>query len=128
MRIDNRKGYKLNEIQLSNLKSLLYSALILELALIFSMPAAAQRITGTLRKQILDPSNAAMPDAQVTATNQKTDISMKITTTSTGTYSFPSLIPNMYKINIEAKDFKNFLKSEITITTNQNNVANANIN
>ncbi len=125
MRIDSRKGYELNGVQLSSLKSLLYSALVLGLALIFSMPAAAQRITGTLRGQILDPSGAAVPDAQVTATNQETGVSVKITTTSAGTYSFPSLIPGVYKVSVEAKGFKNFLKSEISVAANQDNVADA---
>src|SRR6266853_812641 len=127
MRIDRRKGYELNGIQLSSLRSLLYSALVLGLALIFSMPAAAQRITGTLRGQILDPSGAAVPDAQVTATNQETGVSVKITTTSAGTYSFPSLIPGNYKIGVEAKGFKNFLKTEISVIANQDNVADAHL-
>src|SRR5882724_4085800 len=125
MRIDRQKGHERNGIQLSSLRSLLYSALVLGLALIFSMPAAAQRITGTLRGQILDPSGAAVPDAQVTATNQETGVSVKITTTSAGTYSFPSLIPGVYKVSVEAKGFKNFLKSEISVAANQDNVADA---
>src|SRR6266851_3291116 len=127
MRIDSRKGYELNGIQLSSLKSLLYSALVLGLALIFSMPTLAQRTTGTLRGQLLDPSGAAVPDAQVTATNQETGVSVKITTTSAGTYSFPSLIPGNYKIGVEAKGFKNFLKTEISVIANQDNVADAHL-
>jgi hypothetical protein len=99
--------------------------LILGLALIFSMPTAAQRLTGTLSGQILDPSGAAVPDAQVTATNQETGVSVKITTTSAGTYSFPSLIPGLYKVSVEAKGFKNFLKTEISVVANQDNVADA---
>src|SRR5947209_17696148 len=125
MRIDSRKGYELNGIQLSSLKSLLYSALVLGLALIFSMPAAAQRITGTLRGQILDPSGAAVPDAKVTATNQETAVSVKIATTSAGTYSFPSLIPGLYNIEVAAKGFKNLVKTEINVLANQDNVADA---
>src|SRR6267154_1091172 len=125
MRIDRHKGHERNGIQLSSLKSLLYSALVLGLALIFSMPAAAQRITGTLRGQVLDPSGAAVPDAQVTATNQETGVSVKVTTTSAGTYSFPSLIPGTYKVEVEAKGFKNFLKTEVGVIANQDNVADA---
>src|SRR5258707_14730427 len=82
------------------------------LALVSSMPTAAQRITGTLRGQVLDPSGAAVPDAQVTATNQETGVSVKVTTTSAGTCSFPRLIPGTYKVKVKTKSFKNFLKSE----------------
>ncbi len=125
MKFDRRTGCELDGCRLGTLRSLLYSVLVLGLALIFSMPAAAQRITGTLRGQILDPSGAAVPDAQVTATNQETGVSVKITTTSAGTYSFPSLIPGIYKVSVEAKGFKNFLKSEISVIANQDNVADA---
>src|SRR5437879_593271 len=127
MRIDSRKGYELNGVQLSSLKSLLYSALVLGLALIFSMPAAAQRITGTLRGQVFDPTGAAVPDAQVTAMNQETGVSVRITTTSAGTYSFPSLIPGLYKVEVEAKGFKSFLKTDVSVIANQDNVADAHV-
>src|SRR5882762_10797680 len=108
-----RKG--LCGLGLSSGRGSFYSTLVLGLALIFSMPVAAQRITGTLRGQILDPSGAAVPDAQVTATNQETGVLVKITTTSAGTYSFPSLIPGVYKVEVEAKGFKNFLKTGVKI-------------
>ncbi len=110
---------------LNSARGLSYSTLVLGLALIFSMPVAAQRITGTLRGQILDPSGAAVPDAKVTATNQETAVSVKIATTSAGTYSFPSLIPGLYKIEVEAKGFKNLVKTEINVLANQDNVADA---
>src|SRR5260370_28868066 len=112
---------------LSSARGLFYSTLVLGLGLIFAMPVAAQRITGTLRGQVLDPSGAAVPDAQVTATNQETGVSVKITTTSAGTYSFPSLIPGVYKVEVEAKGFKNFLKTEVSVLANQDNVADARI-
>jgi Carboxypeptidase regulatory-like domain len=101
--------------------------LIMGLALVFSVSTSAQRTTGTLRGQVLDPSGAAVPDAQITATNQDTGVSVKITTTSAGTYSFPSLIPGTYKVSVEAKGFKNFLKTEISVIANQDNVADAHL-
>jgi len=127
MKFDLRIGRRLFGLGLSSARGLFYSTLVLGLALIFSMPVAAQRITGTLRGQVLDPSGAAVPDAQVTATNQETGVSVKITTTSAGTYSFPSLIPGVYKVEVEAKGFKNFLKTEVSVLANQDNVADARI-
>src|SRR6267143_6597906 len=99
--------------------------LIAALVLVVPIPAAAQRITGTLRGQVFDPTGAAVPNVQVTATNQETGVSVKITTTSAGTYSFPSLIPGLYKVEVEAKGFKNFLKTGIGVIANQDNVADA---
>jgi hypothetical protein len=127
MKFDLQIGKGLCGLGLSSARGFFYSALVLGLALIFSMPVAAQRITGTLRGQILDPSGAAVPDAQVTATNQETGVSVKITTTSAGTYSFPSLIPGVYKVEVEAKGFKNFLKTGVSVVANQDNVADARV-
>ena len=93
MKFERRVHDGLSGFGLSSVRGLLYSALILGLALVFSMPMAAQRITGTLRGQVLDPSGAAVPDAQVTATNQETAVLLKVATTSAGTHSLPTLLP-----------------------------------
>src|SRR5256885_1052706 len=127
MKFDRRVHDGLSGFGLSSVRGLLYSALILGLALVLSMPMAAQRITGTLRGQVLDPSGAAVPDAQVTATNQETGVSVKITATSAGTYSFPSLIPGLYKVEVEAKGFKSFVKTDVNVIANQDNVADAHV-
>src|SRR5712671_22603 len=105
------------------LTSSLLVVLIAVLVLVAPIPAAAQRITGTLRGQVFDPTGAAVPNSQVTATNQETGVSVKITTTSAGTYSFPSLIPGLYKVSVEAKGFKNFVATDISVIANQDNVA-----
>ena len=109
------------------LTSTLLVALIAALVLVVPIPAAAQRITGTLRGQVFDPTGAAVPNAQVTATNQETGVSVKITTTSAGTYSFPSLIPGLYKVSVEAKGFKNFVATDISVIANQDNVADTHL-
>src|SRR5437660_9777770 len=127
MKFDRRVHDGLSGFGLSSVRGLLYSALILGLALVFSMPTAAQRITGTLRGQVLDPSGAAVPDAQVTATNQDTGVSAKVATTSAGTYSLPTLLPGLYKITVEAKGFKSFVKKDVSVIANQDNVADAQV-
>src|SRR6266849_4209491 len=109
------------------LTSSLLVVLIAVLVLVAPIPAAAQRITGTLRGQVFDPTGAAVPNAQVTATNQETGVSVKITTTSAGTYSFPSLIPGLYRVGVEAKGFKNFLATDIAVIANQDNVADTHL-
>jgi hypothetical protein len=88
-------------------------------------PAFAQSTTGTLRGQVLDPSGAAVPDAKVTITNQETNVSVTITTTSAGTYQVPSLIPGLYRVAIEASGFKGLSLTNVNVLSNQDNVADA---
>src|SRR5246127_2856161 len=96
------------------------------LLLLLSVPiASAQRTTGTLRGQILDPSGATVANAQVTATNQDTGVSVKISATSAGTYNFPSLIPGRYSVAVEAPGFKKMVQKDIPVLADQDNVADA---
>jgi hypothetical protein len=88
-------------------------------------PMNAQKTTGTLRGQVLDPQDAAVPDAEVTVTNQETGVALKVITTSAGAYTLPSLLPGLYRVSIEAKGFKGFVKRDITVLANQDNVADA---
>src|SRR6266436_3804119 len=74
MKFDRRVHDGLSGFGLSSVRGLLYSALILGLALVFSLP---------------------------------------------------SLIPGTYKVEVEAKGFKNFLKTEVSVIANQDNVADA---
>src|SRR5215467_9403961 len=62
--------------------------------------------TSTIRGTITDSSGAAVPGATVTITNLQTNLSRKLTTGSAGGYSFESIPPGDYKVEIEAKGFK----------------------
>ena len=93
--------------------------------LLFSISTYAQRNTGTLRGQVLDPTSAVVPNAQVTATNVETGVSTKITTTSAGTYSFPSILPGKYTVTVEAGGFKKYVKTDVPVLADQDNVADA---
>ena len=96
--------------------------------LLFSVsPALAQRTTGTLRGQVLDPAGATVAGAEVTATNQETLVSVKASTTSAGTYNFPSLIPGRYLVTIEVTGFRKYVEKDVRVLADQDNVANAKI-
>lgn len=105
----------------------IWLAMGLVLTLAFSIATLGQGTTGTLRGQVLDPSGAVVPDAQVTITNQQTGVVTKATTSSAGTYNVPSLLPGLYRVLIEAKGFKNFAKTDVNVIANQDNEANAKI-
>src|SRR6476661_2353288 len=62
--------------------------------------------TSTIRGTITDSSGAALPGATVTITNLQTNLSRTLTTGSAGTYSFESIPPGEYKVEVEAKVFR----------------------
>jgi hypothetical protein len=99
--------------------------LIAVLVLVLPLPSAAQRTTGTLRGQVLDPAGAVVANAQVTTTNIQTGVSTKSVTTTAGTYDFPSLLPGRYAVTVEAQGFKKYVKSDVPVLADQDNVADA---
>src|SRR5947209_6704047 len=113
--------------QVNGRSSVVLALLVTATALLFSASAFAQRTTGTLRGQVLDPAGAVVPNAEVTVTNQETGVSVKVATTSAGTYSLPTLLPGLYKITVEAKGFKSFVKKDVSVIANQDNVADAQV-
>jgi hypothetical protein len=90
-----------------------------------STGAFAQRTTGTLRGQVLDPQGAVVTDARVTVMNQDTGVAQSLTTSSAGTYNLPSVLPGSYTVTVEAKAFKRFVRKNVTVLADQDNVADA---
>ena len=68
-----------------------YFAISVFIAVLFSISAYAQRLDGTLRGKVVDPSAALIPGAEITASNQETGVQQTTKTTSTGEYVFPQL-------------------------------------
>src|SRR5437879_12350076 len=127
MNCERATGSEWQRSGLTCFRSLIFVLLAAALALAFSGSTLAQGTTGTLRGQVLDPAGAVVPNAEVTVTNQETGVSVKVTTTSAGTYALPSLIPGVYKISVEAKGFKSFVKKDVSVIAKQDNVADAQV-
>jgi len=81
--------------------------------------ALAQRLDGTLRGTVLDPSGAVVVNAKVTATNEATGVVSTTNTTSAGTYVFPNLLPGMYTVVVEAQGFQAYTRKNVTVNANQ---------
>jgi len=97
-----------------------FLALIL-LSALFSMavPGFAQSLTGTLRGDVLDQQGKVVPEATVTATNDTTNLSTTTKTSSSGTYTFASLLIGTYKVKVEANGFASYLRTGITVSSSQ---------
>jgi hypothetical protein len=90
------------------------------LALLVAVPAYAQKITGTIRGAVTDPTGAIIQGAKVTVKNEDTGLTRSGTTTSAGIYSFAELPVGSYRVEVEHPGFKSEVRSKITL-----NVADA---
>ena len=95
------------------------------LALFCSGLAVAQRTTGTLRGQVIDPAGAVIGSADVTAINEATGVSQKTASSAAGTYNFPTMLPGSYTVTVDIKGFKRYIKKDVTVLADQDNVADA---
>src|ERR1700731_1226361 len=107
------------------MRRLIQVALLACLFMLGANVACAQRVTGTLRGQILDPAGSSVANARVTATNEDTGVSITMTTTSAGTYIFPSVLPGKYTVTVETAGFKKLVRSGVVVQADQDNVADA---
>jgi hypothetical protein len=103
------------------------SRFVLTLVMVFAIavPAFAQRTTGTLRGIVQDPQTAVIAGATVTATNDATNVSNNTVTTSAGTFDFPSVLPGIYTVKVEAKGFRTTTRKVNVISNQVNDVTMA---
>lgn len=65
----------------------------------------AQTVTGTILGNVADASGAAVPNAEVTVTNQDTGVARSVTSTADGIYNMPSLLAGKYMVEAKAQGF-----------------------
>jgi outer membrane receptor protein involved in Fe transport len=84
-------------------------------------PEAAwpQENTATFYGTVTDPSGAVIPGATVRLTEQDTHAVITKTTNSSGDFSFTFVPVGTYTLTIEAKNFKTYVTSGITLTAGQ---------
>jgi hypothetical protein len=99
--------------------------LVAAFVLTASPVAFAQRTTGSLRGQVLDPQGAVVGNAKVVVTNEETGVAQVAETSSAGTYNVASLIAGRYTVAVEAAGFKAFVKKGVNVLAAQENVADA---
>src|SRR4028118_422778 len=80
----------------------------------------AQEGTSTLRGTVLDPNGAVVPTASVSIANQETGINRRtVTTNESGVYVFTALTPGLYRVSIEAANFKTAIKENIRLNVGE---------
>jgi hypothetical protein len=87
---------------------------------LLATPMEAQVATGTILGNVKDSSGAAIPGAQVTATNVDTRLSRTTATDPSGQYSLLLLPPGNYTIEVAADGFKNFSQTDFLLELGRN--------
>ena len=89
--------------------------------------AYAQNTNATIRGQVLDPTGALVPNAQVLVVNKDTGVTVfNGKTDSAGTFVAPQVIPGVYKVTVTAAGLKQSVIDNLIATVAQ--VASININ
>jgi len=101
------------------MKRLLSALIVLLLALVafsgqnlYAQFADRAVITGV----VTDASGAAVPDAQVTITDEGTGVKTVVGTNSAGNYSTPPLTLGTYRVEVEKSGFKVYKRTGIALT------------
>lgn len=107
---------------LSN-RSIVHALFLFVLLLGVAWPANAQS-TATLQGTVTDPAGAAVPNANVVASNEATGVLSETVSDSAGAYLFPSLSIGVYKLEVTASGFQKVvltgLKLDVASTVTQN--------
>src|ERR1700733_1217981 len=84
------------------------------------VPASAQSITsGDVSGVVIDPANAAIPNASVTLTNVNKSITQRATTSEQGSYRFAFLQPGTYSVSVSAPGFAAQERGGIAVSAGQ---------
>lgn len=82
---------------------------------------STSRIEGT----VLDKSGAVVPSASIKVTNEATGISYDSTTSSSGTWTIPSVTPGQYSVTVSHEGFETFTSQHNVLSVGQPLVVNA---
>lgn len=80
---------------------------------------AAQTTFGTITGSAADPTGSVISGAAVMARNESTGFTYNTTTSASGVYILPNLLPGHYTLRVEAKTFQPFVISGINLNANQ---------
>src|SRR5438105_4480971 len=81
-----------------------------------SIFAQSQATTGNIEGRVLDPNGAAVPNAQVTATNEATGLEKSVNTDADGNYSIILLPPGSYTVSTTSQGFAQRKVNNVVVT------------
>jgi outer membrane receptor protein involved in Fe transport len=97
----------------------MFRALVLSAVLAIPAAAFSQAGTSTLTGVVTDTTDAALPGALVTVTNQDTAVTIDTVTNEQGLYRVPALVPGTYRIEAALDGFDSTVRQSVTLEVSQ---------
>ncbi|MDQ6787491.1 MAG: Plug and carboxypeptidase regulatory-like domain-containing protein [Acidobacteriota bacterium] len=91
------------------------AALLSLLFLIFAIPTLAQKTSGQISGNVVDPNGAALPDTTVTATQVGTGLQRTTNASAEGNYTISDLPIGIYRISASHSGFKGAVVENVTV-------------
>jgi hypothetical protein len=98
----------------------LWGLLALIAMLGFGPSARAQVTSGTIYGSVQDQTGAAISKATITATEPTRGITRSTTSSASGSFSLPNLLPGTYSIQVEATGFETINKTDVILNAADN--------
>lgn len=106
-------------------KWLLLFCLAIAAVVFFTPTRSSAQAAGVITGTVSDVTGAAIPQAQVTITNEGTNEKRQLETNGSGEYSAPLLQPGTYSVLVEKQGFGSSLRKDIVLSANTTSEANA---
>jgi hypothetical protein len=97
---------------------LLATLVFMALALLAPPALLAQEARGTITGKVKDTSQSVVSGASVKITNVAMGTTVSLTTNDSGFFQAPYLLPGAYKLAVEAKGFKKYMRENILLQVN----------
>lgn len=95
----------------------LYAA-VFAILLLAQPRADAQILYGALVGNVTEETQALIPGAEVTVTNQETNLTRRTQTSDVGAYSFPNLPPGLYTVQVQSAGFAAYTAQNVRVAPN----------
>ncbi len=87
-------------------------------AFLLAFQTQAQTISGSLSGHVIDQQGAAIPNANVTATDPSKGFTQSQATNSAGDFLFAGLQPGKYSVSVEVTGFKKLTRPNVALDAN----------
>lgn len=113
--------------KINTCRGLALSLLIALAVTLWAFPDAVRAQIGnaTLSGTVMDPSGAAVADAELTLINKATGFEMKAHSNERGEYTFRNVTPGTYNLKVSKMGFENYVQQDVVLTINQAGRADA---